>query len=154
MNETRNDGNRSAFSRWSLLTFVCCLAVGGALSGPGSNLPGVASAQTPDVVPSNTVMLYQHQNFGGAKLEGFTDVEEYKDLTKIPMSGSTSWNDQVSSVKIGKDACLMAYRDINFKGSMTRYIGNGSSQRNEPVLPNSWNDRISSFKVKGRGNCQ
>lgn len=102
-----------------------------------------ALPQDPD--PSH-VYFYEHTNYGGARLvlgEGPCD-----NLTNWhPYSGKT-WNDMISSIKVGKNMKVHLYKDINRKGYIGFYSGNQSAIVFVSSLHQSGNgDKISSFYI-------
>jgi hypothetical protein len=65
-----------------------------------------------------------------------------------------NWNDRISSIKVGKNACVTVWKDINYKGAKSELNGNGSSTTNFPNLHSSgWGDNISSYKTRALDNC-
>lgn len=103
---------------------------------------------------ANQVVFYEHSNYGG----DFFAWNYDKDLRNfkgwfVGNSTKKTWNDQVSSIKVGKNACVTIWKDANFKGDKKNYSGNGSITKNIPSMPSGWNDKISSAKIRMKDNC-
>lgn len=97
------------------------------------------------------VLIFEHVNFDGGMLSPSAGGN-YPDLRQWPISGGKTWNDKISSLKIGKDALLCVYADIDFGGPSIVFSGDG--QRNTDIISlhgTGWEDRISSMKVRARG---
>jgi hypothetical protein len=123
-----------------------------------SRPPAAFSGQSFDPLnpPANTVVFFEDTNYGGRWFASAYD-RDYSDLRGIYLGESKSsgnWNDRVSSLKIGKDACVTMWKDINFKGDKSALQGNQTSINSiSSLVPSGWNDKLSSFKVRERGNC-
>ncbi len=100
---------------------------------------------------SNQVFLFEHENYDGAAL--FLSVgQDIPDLRQSIISSGKSWNDRVSSLKIGKDALVHVWTDINYEGPSIPYSGDGQGLVTIPSLhPEGWGDKISSLKVRTPG---
>ena len=103
-----------------------------------------------DVEPAdNQVILYEDINYGGQTMS-FEYDKAIPDLTKWKLTNSkNTWNDRISSIKVGKNAKITLYGDINYKGDNIPLLGTGSGGvGNFPNLVSiGWNDKASSFKV-------
>jgi hypothetical protein len=102
--------------------------------------PG-ASAQTwgRERVPSNGVCFYEHIDFGGR----YFCARVGADADDVP-SGT---NDEISSIRIFGNAEVIVFRNPNFGGSSRRFVSDTGDLRRS-----GWNDRISSFRIEGRGS--
>jgi hypothetical protein len=120
---------------------------------PSAPLPPQFDPQNP---PANTVVFFEHTKYEGRWFAVSYD-RDYNDLRYVYLgsnSSSGNWNDRVSSLKIGKDACVTMWKDINYKGDKSSLEGNQSSINSiESLGPGGWNDKLSSIKVRMRGNC-
>lgn len=102
---------------------------------------------------SNQVVLFEHTNFDGLGLVLNADKDE-PNLSTYSFAGGQNWNDKISSLKIGTEACLTAWLDANYKGARIPWDGNGFNVTNGPDLhPSGLGDKISSVKVRIRNNC-
>lgn len=102
-------------------------------------LPLIASAQS-----ANSVYFYEHINYQGAVV-AFNGIRDVPDLRAYPTgSGSTNWNDRISSFKVGTGVKVIVYKDINYKGGSYTVTGPGWIST---LVSNGWNDKISSFRV-------
>jgi len=125
-----------------------------ALGRPASvPLPPQFDPQNP---PENAVVFFEDINFGGRWFAVYLD-RDYNDLRSVYLGSNQSsgnWNDRISSLKIGKGACVTLWKDINYKGDKSALQGNLSSVNAISSLVSSgWNDKISSLKVRLRDNC-
>jgi hypothetical protein len=66
-----------------------------------------------------------------------------------------SWNDTVSSLKVGKNTKVILYENKDYGGSNILLQGDGSNNKNIPKLSSinmkkntSWNDQVTSLKVR------
>ena len=103
---------------------------------------------------ANMVVFYEHSNYNGDFFAWTFD----RDLANfkgwyVGSGTSKTWNDQVSSFKVGKNACVTFWKDSQYRGSKMTYNGNGSGIRSVGHMPSGWNDQISSAKIRMRGNC-
>ena len=96
----------------------------------------------------NQVFFYEDTNYGGNTLS-FEYDKLVPDLTKWNVLNSkNTWNDRISSIKVGKNAKVILFADINYKGATITLLGTGShGVGNFPTMPSGWNDKVSSFKV-------
>jgi hypothetical protein len=123
------------------------LAVGG-----GAFLLVFASASpplSPASIPSaNTACIYENTNSGGAS-RCLTVGTELSNLTSETMSGSKSWNDQISSVSAGYNTKIVLWENVDFNGaSITlQYDSCNNTSPHWSSMPKGWNDRASSLKV-------
>jgi hypothetical protein len=89
-------------------------------------------------------ILYEHENFKGESL--FLSSDD-NNLTDNELSSflfwSTSWNDQVSSLRV-IDGSITVYEHVNYEGD-SKYFGPGSHSS----VGNLWNDQISSVDLWG-----
>jgi hypothetical protein len=119
--------------------WICLLGLG-LLAG---SLP--VGAQEPD-----QVILYQDSNFSGAYMR-FDTNREVSDMRgfNTGAAGSPSWNDQVSSVKVGQNKRIVLYADINYRGASITLYGESCATASGAYanMPSGWNDKVSSFKV-------
>jgi len=118
--------------------------------------PALPQNFDPQNPPDNTVVFFEDTNYGGRWFASPYD-RDYNDLRSIYVGSTQSsgnWNDRISSLKIGKGACVTLWKDINYAGDKSALQGNGNSiNAISTLVPSGWNDKISSFKVRMRGNC-
>jgi hypothetical protein len=95
------------------------------------------------------VFIYQHPNFGGAYMRLDRDQAiPNLGILETGAQGSTNWNDQISSVKVGANKKIIVYEHINFGGaSRTLYGLSCSFSGSYPTMPSGWNDKASSLKI-------
>ncbi len=98
---------------------------------------------------SEQVFLFEHTNYGGNSMSFFIN-DKVADLTKWKFINSkTTWNDKISSMKIGRNAKIIFYNDINFKKKLSEIEGDGINVKYVPSLHTyGFGDKISSFEVK------
>ncbi|MGA9750221.1 MAG: peptidase inhibitor family I36 protein [Acidobacteriota bacterium] len=133
--------NRRGFGAWFWVALSVCAVLLAAVP---------AAAQGAD-----QVFVYQHGNYGGALMR-FDHNQEVADLRSYNTggTGSPSWNDQISSLKVGVNKKLLLYEHINFQGAMlvVQYDACKSNSNTWAGMPSGWNDRVSSFKVVDADN--
>ncbi len=120
----------------------------------GSAVPKFNTASFSAEEPAhNEVIFFEHTNYGGNYFKWYYDRDAAY-LTSYNM-GSTqkSWNDQISSVKVGKNVCVTAWEHVNFKGVKIELKANGSTQKNYSSMPSGWNDKVSSLKIRMWNMC-
>jgi hypothetical protein len=81
---------------------------------------------------------------------------DYNDLRSlyVETNPSVNWNDRISSLKVGKNACVTFWQDINYRGSKGTYEADGRNVKAVSSLVGpGWNDKISSIKIRFNGNC-
>jgi hypothetical protein len=101
------------------------------------------------------VIVYEDTNFGGKQLK-FTGSQTVSDLRQNPLvksdGTSVNWNDQISSISVGKNKRIVMYPDINLKGVSITFYGPTVCQNvtsgQYSSMPSGWNDRVSSFVVQ------
>ncbi len=104
--------------------------------------------------------VYQHDNATGAHLD-LSEDSYWPDLRNNIMTGSTSWNDQITSFLVHADhqpgtwpydffCRLDTYTDINYNGAYNWYLS-GSQTDRYYSLNNSLNDNFSSLYCGCRG---
>lgn len=94
------------------------------------------------------VILFEHVNYDGAALY-LTVGQDIADLRQNMISSGKSWNDRISSAKIGKNAQVLLCTDIGYGGPSIPYAADGQWINNIPTLhPQGWGDRVSSLKVR------
>ena len=115
--------------------------------------PGEIDPQNP---ASNMVVFFEHTNYEGKWFAVYID-RDYSDLRSLYLGenqSSGNWNDKISSLKIGQDACVTMWKDITYRGDKSALKGNATSVNAISSLVSSgWNDKISSIKVRARDNC-
>jgi len=100
---------------------------------------------------ANQVFLFEHENYDGAALY-LTVGQSLPDLRQTMISSGKSWNDKISSLKIGKDALVHVWTDINYTGPSKPYSGDGQGYAAFTSLhAEGWGDKISSLKVRAPG---
>lgn len=97
----------------------------------------------------NQVFLFEHTNYQGNSMSFYIN-DMVPDLTKWKFVNSkTNWNDKISSMKIGRNAKIIFYNDINFKKKLSEFEGDSINNKNVPSLHTyGFGDKISSFEVK------
>ena len=129
-------------NHWLVAVTVLGLGLTGALVW-AQGVGNVAAAH-------DQVILYEHINWGGHSMS-FQYDKDVPDLTKWKFVGSsTSWNDKISSIKVGSDAKIILYEHTNYRGASITLQGTRSGGAGDfPDLRKiGWNDRVSSFKVR------
>ncbi len=100
---------------------------------------------------ANQVFLFEYENYDGAGLY-LTVGQDIPDLRQWAISSGKSWNNRISSLKIGKDALVQVWTDSNFEGLSKPYSGDGQGYVAIISLrPEGWADKISSLKVRTPG---
>ena len=96
------------------------------------------------------VFLFEHVNYDGEAL--YLKIgQEFPDLREAGMQGGKTWNDKISSIKVGKNAQVLLCTDIGYGPPCIYYKGDGQRINNIPTLhPEGWGDRVSSLKVRER----
>jgi hypothetical protein len=113
-----------------------------------------ASAQPTDI-PSNAVCFYEDINYGGHYFMLYAD-RDYPDLRAlyVETDKNVNWNDRISSLKVGMNACVTFWKDINYQNSKGVYEADGRNVLSiSSLVGPGWNDKISSLKVRANGNC-
>jgi Beta/Gamma crystallin len=155
MNKLSSQGKSFSFGAVIVLSVLGLL---GLTTLSSSRPPAAFSGQEfdPQNPPANTVVFFEDTNYQGRWFASPYD-RDYSDLRGIYLGenqSSGNWNDRVSSLKIGKDACVTLWKDINFKGDKSALQGNQNSTNCiSSLVPSGWNDKLSSFKVRMRNNC-
>jgi hypothetical protein len=99
----------------------------------------------------NTAFFFEHANYAGSSVE-WSLGQNIPDLTRWNTPTGQSWNDRMSSMKVGSAVRVLAYEDKDFGGRCMTF----SSSRSYPELAahnaqlsgtENWGDRISSLKV-------
>jgi hypothetical protein len=108
-----------------------------------------ASARDPE---SYQIILYEHNDYKGSYI-----VLEYdRDVNNISFwhtDSDKSWNDKVSSLKVGKDAKVILYKDKDYKGESITIQGDCNNDKNKTKLTDiGWNDKVTSLKVR-KADC-
>lgn len=99
------------------------------------------------------VYFFEHNNFDGYWMGWNADRDE-GNISCYNMYGNVTWNDRISSMKVGYDACATTWLDANYKGSRNFWEGNSQTVSNYPDLAGTGiNDKITAIKVRLRGNC-
>lgn len=124
----------------------------------------IKSLTYPDNLPpepgSDHVMFFEHTNFDGYSMMWPIDLD-ITDLTRQlmedPITGNYStftWNDRISSLKLGANTCVTGWTNINYGGQKWMYRANGSNTWNIADLgPLGSGDKWSSFKIRNRDSC-
>ena len=112
------------------------------------------SSCPPKEPASNQVVFFEHSNYDGYYMVYTADNDQSNISCYYMGSTPYNWNDKISSMKVGSQACATTWLDANYKGQRNFFEGNGSSVAGYPDLGASGlGDRITSFKIRGRGNC-
>lgn len=104
---------------------------------------------------SNQVFFFEHNNYDGYYM-GLSYDRDKDDLTTLyfAQSGSPNWNDKISSIKVGTEACVTTWFNVKYKGQRNFFEGNAVTVSNYPdLLPAGLGDKISSFKIRMRTLC-
>jgi len=101
----------------------------------------------------NQVILYEHSNYGGSYII-LTYNRDVNNISSWHTDSGESWNDKVSSIKVGKNTKVILYQDKDYKGSAKTIQGDCSASKNIPNLNSiSWNDKVTSLKVMAVAKC-
>jgi len=126
--------------------------------GPIAYKCGNPPCKTSDTHPmgkpgADKVFFFEHSNFDGASAElnkgaGISDLRTWK------TASGASWNERISSIRVGSGVRVLVYEDINFGGRcMTLQSGQDypylESMNAKLSGTENWSDRISSLKVTG-----
>lgn len=114
------------------LWLVAALLVVGVLLG----------AATVWAIGGHEVKLYRDINFQGPTLSVHSD-QKVSDLRDYKL-GDGTWNDHISSLKVGSHMELIVFRDVNYGGESKTFSGPVDVS---DLTPLGWNDQISSLKV-------
>jgi len=99
---------------------------------------------------ANEVFLFEQENYDGAGLFLY-EGRDIPDLRAWAITGSKSWNDRISSLKIGRDVMVYVCTDINFEGPCVPYRGDGVGETFiSSIHGEGWGGKISSLKVRER----
>ncbi len=138
-------GKRKEFSR----TYTNSLGAWSFKGGDWWN-DKISSIKIIGPAPANNVVFYQDGDYNGNQIQlrkgGYSDLRSYD--TGAP--GTPSWNDQISSMKIGTGiAQVTVYWDIN-SGGKSRVFKRQSDNPDGcwSLTGDGWNDKISSIKVE------
>jgi hypothetical protein len=119
----------------------------------------VPDCPTNAIIPKpGEVIVYWDSNFEGEFLSFSIYTEDSKDAYAsnlshyyAPISDQT-WNDKISSLKVGEEIRVILFKDSNFHGSYITFDatdGTGSARNYIPYLSDiGWNDKISSLTMK------
>lgn len=106
------------------------------------------------------VIVFEHNNFDGYAFRWGADgdiADLTRQLMEDPVTGNNStftWNDRISSVKLGARTCLTAWNNINYGGQKWFYRANGNNAFNiTDLAPLGAGDRFSSYKIRFRDRC-
>lgn len=119
-------------SRKGKLWLLAAFLVGGVFLG----------AATIWAIGDHEVKLYRDINFRGPTLSVHSD-QKVPDLRDYKL-GDGTWNDQISSLKVGSHMELIVFRDVNYGGESRTFSGPVDVS---DLTPSGWNDQISSLKV-------
>jgi hypothetical protein len=102
----------------------------------------------------NQVILYEHNDYGGSYIILNYD-RDVDNISNWHTDSGKSWNDTVSSLKVGKNTKVILYENKDYGGSNILLQGDGSNNKNIPKLSSinmkkntSWNDQVTSLKVR------
>ena len=77
--------------------------------------------------------MYEHENFTGRIKEFCSGVSKFSEVF---------WNNQVTSLKLGKDTSMTVFDGENFQGNSKVYDADARNLKED-----GWSDKISSFKI-------
>lgn len=89
------------------------------------------------------VTFYQNSDFGGYTLS-YTGTTQVSHLSQIKKGKDETWQDTISSLKLGPESWLILYKDHEYEGS-TRCFGPNTIVRH--MSDYDFNDEASSFKL-------
>jgi hypothetical protein len=123
----------------------------------------IKSVAYPDNLPPepsfDEVIFFEHSNFDGYALRlgvdfDVPDLRRYTMTDPFDNQSSYTWNDRISSVKVGSDSCVTTWININYGGQKWMYRANGNNTWNIVNLgPLGAGDRWSSLKIRDRDHC-
>ena len=96
------------------------------------------------------VILYQDADFRGGALV-LHPGESIENMSGATFDNGTKLNDSISSIRIEGDVVVFAYENARYRGDALRLTESVRDLSGRPVaggVSASWNDRISSIKVK------
>jgi hypothetical protein len=105
----------------------------------GNNTGGRGSTWGRPATPSVGACFYQDSNFEGQYF--------CARMGSVVAQAPPGTDDMISSIRVFGDAVVTVFRDPNFQGPSRRFDADASN-----LQKLDWNDRISSFRVDGRGN--
>ncbi len=97
------------------------------------------------------VILYEHNDYKGSYIILSYD-RDVSNISYWHTNSGKSWNDKVSSLKVGKNTKLTLYEHKNYKGHHITFESNCKNIKNMPSLSKvGWNDKATSLKVRMAG---
>ena len=111
---------------------------------------GAANAQERVPLP-NQVYVFEDVDYSGASAQ-WNIGQSVPDLRRWNTPAGKSWNDRISSIRVGANARMLGYENINFGGKCIIFAGTSAGGRGDYNnltynMGDNWNDRISSLKV-------
>ncbi len=103
----------------------------------------------------NQVFFFEHSNYDGYYM-GLSFDRDISNVGTYYFSdfNSPNWNDKISSIKVGTNACATTWFNKDYKGQRNFFEGNGMTVANSPDLgPSGIGDKITSFKIRMRTIC-
>ena len=99
------------------------------------------------------VYFFEHTNFDGYWM-GFNSGRDQANINCYNMFPGGNWNDRISSIKVGTEACATTWLNSDYKGDRNFWEGNGVAVANFPdLVPSGLNDKITSIKARNRNEC-
>ena len=125
-------------------------------SGLRSSMPGgwndrvssfkilVNDLPDPNPASANQYKVYQDINYCGTS---FSPVISSSEINYNIDSLDSSWNDKISSIRLGSNLILTVFEHSNYGGASFSEFGPSDMPN---LVTSGWNDKISSFKVRKR----
>lgn len=96
----------------------------------------------PNPPAANQYKVYQDINYCGAS---FSPVIASSEINYNIESLDSSWNDKISSMRLGSNLILTVFQHSKYGGASFTEVGPSDMPN---LVPSGWNDKISSFKVR------
>lgn len=99
------------------------------------------------------VIVYEDADYRGGSLTLYPG-DRIDNLNDARFDNGKKLNDQISSVRLMNGAEILLFDDYDMRGQVLRTASNirNLAHRDQPDTRYSWNDRVSSLRVSGRGH--